>query len=120
MMKRILAVVFVVCCGAGYSVTDSMAAERIINIPTASRFEKVGEFQGLRLPDGSRVEMRRVLIHDGTPIKDNVFGECEAKFYDQAGRVQEGKGYLIMDPAEGKLEGGKVKIPVKLRFVPVR
>ncbi len=101
-------------------ITDSTAAERLISIPTGSRFERVGDVESLRLPDGSRIEMKRITIRDNAPIRDNIFGECEVKFYDQAGRLQEGKGYLIMNPAEGKLEGKKVKIPVTIRFVPGR
>lgn len=120
MMKRIVMVLCTVCFGVGYLITDSMAAERLIRIPTGSRFEKVGDVDSLRLPDGSRIEMKRIAIRDNAPIQDNIFGECEVKFYDPSGRVQEGKGYLIMNPAEGKLEGKKVKIPVSIRFVPGR
>jgi len=64
--------------------------------------------------------MKTISIYDNVPIRDNIFGECEIRFYDQTGKVQEGKGYLIIDPAKGKLEGKKIKVPFDIKFLPSR
>lgn len=118
MKKKIFIMLGIICFGVACVYTDSIATERFIHIPIDSRVEKVGDFWSLKLPDGSKAEIRRILIYDNHPIRDNILGECVVKFLDKDGRVQEGIGYIIMNPAEGKLMRNKVKIPVRIRFIP--
>ncbi len=119
MMKRIIMILWITCFGMVCLSPDLAMAERMINIPVDLKGEKVGDSQILRLPDGSKIEVKKIVIYDNVPIRDNIFGECEVKIYDKDGRLQEGNAYIIMNPAEGRLVGDEVKIPARLRFLPV-
>lgn len=120
MMKQIAIILGVVGLTVfGFS-TDSMTAERIINIPRETMVERIKDLQIVRLTDGSRLEIGRTVVYDNVPIRDNIVGECEVKFYDSTGKLQEGKGYVIINPAQGKLKGDIVEVPVIIRFLPKR
>lgn len=96
---------------------NAISSERLINIPREMRAERIGDIHMIRMPDGTRLEIGRMTIKDG-PIADNIIGEVEMKHYDPAGKLQEGKGYIIVNPAEGRLVGDAVKMPVTIKFIP--
>ena len=100
--------------------SNSIATERLFNITTGVKFEKVGNFQILKFPDGTKAEINisKIVIYDNVPIKDHIYGEFEMRFYDSQGNLQEGKGYLILKPSQGKLKSNTVKIPYTIKFIP--
>lgn len=121
-MKKIVTTLFLTSLSIVWLLsTNTMATERLINIPVGSRVEKVGDYEIIRFSDGSKVEINKktTIIYDNKAIKDNIYGECKMRFHDQAGKLQEGIGYLILNPSQGKLKGGTVTIPTTIKFIPI-